>query len=120
MEFLGHVENPAKFYSESDVLLLSSFYEGLPNVLLEALSYGTPVVSYDCPSGPREILTDPVLGALVPELNLEHFCGAISDVVNLDSSEKREIRRRFIQSNYSIDRISILYMDVLKKSIYKC
>lgn len=62
----GFVDNPYAYLSRAAVLALSSIYEGLPTVIIEALALGTPVVSTDCPSGPREILEDGDLGSLVP------------------------------------------------------
>jgi glycosyltransferase involved in cell wall biosynthesis len=62
----GFVENPYPFFRAADLLALSSRWEGLPTVLLEALALGTPIVATDCPSGPREILEDGALGELVP------------------------------------------------------
>jgi len=62
----GFVENPYKFMAKSDLFVLSSLWEGCPNVLIEAMSLGTPVVSTDCPSGPREILDNGKYGILVP------------------------------------------------------
>lgn len=54
--FLGIQENPYKFISKSKIFLLSSLWEGFPNVILESMACGTPVISSDCKGGPREIL----------------------------------------------------------------
>lgn len=56
VHFMGRVHNPYKYLKRADVFALSSLYEGFPNVLVEALGAGLPIVSVDCPSGPKEIL----------------------------------------------------------------
>lgn len=62
----GFVENPYAYMSRAALFVLSSRWEGLPTVLIEALCCGTPVVSTDCPSGPHEILQGGRFGQLVP------------------------------------------------------
>lgn len=62
----GYVDNPAPYMRGAALLALSSAWEGLPGVLIEAMACGCPVVSTDCPSGPRELLDDGRLGPLVP------------------------------------------------------
>lgn len=62
----GFAANPFSYMSRSAVFALSSAYEGLPGVLIQALACGCPSVSTDCPSGPAEILENGRLGALVP------------------------------------------------------
>lgn len=53
---LGHQENPYKYLAKADCFIFSSNHEGFPNVLIEALACGLPIISTDCQSGPREIL----------------------------------------------------------------
>ena len=61
----GYDANPYKYVSKADVFVLSSFFEGLPNTLIEALAVGTPCVATSCKSGPKEILLDGEGGYLV-------------------------------------------------------
>jgi len=61
----GFVENPYAYMSRASLYVLSSRWEGLPTVLIEALYCGVPIVATDCPSGPREILADGRYGLLV-------------------------------------------------------
>lgn len=75
---MGFQENPYAWMSKAELLVLTSDREGLPNVLIESLLCGTPVVSTDCPSGPREILADITPGSLVPCSDLPALISAIN------------------------------------------
>jgi glycosyltransferase involved in cell wall biosynthesis len=88
----GHVDNPYAFMSRAAVFALSSIYEGLPTVLIEALACGAPVVSTDCPSGPAEILENGRFGRLVPVGDDSALAAAV--VAALDAPGDREARRR--------------------------
>ena len=66
VDFPGHSPNPFAHVARADLFVLSSSFEGFCNALLEALIVGTPAVSTDCPSGPREILDGGRYGPLVP------------------------------------------------------
>jgi len=66
VSLFGYVENPLKYFVGADVFVLSSYVEGLPNVLVEAMMCGCTPVATDCPTGPREVLHDGKYGYLVP------------------------------------------------------
>ena len=88
VEFVGFKENPYAWISKSDIFVLSSDYEGFPNVLLEAMACETPIVSTDCLSGPREIITNGKNGILVPTLDDEGMATAVNTLLN--DKEQRE------------------------------
>jgi len=77
----GFQSNPFQFYRQAQLFCFPSLYEGMPNALLEALASKIPVVSADCPSGPREILDDGKYGRLVPIRDSSALAAAIADAV---------------------------------------
>lgn len=81
VSLLGFKPNPYKYMASADVFVLSSIAEGFGNVIVEAMACGTPVVSTDCPYGPREIIQDGVNGLLVPPADSQALATAILRVL---------------------------------------
>ena len=77
----GFLANPYAYLKKADVFVLSSRWEGSPNVLTEAMALGVPVVSTDCPSGPREVLKDGRVAPLVPMQDPAALSSAIKRVL---------------------------------------
>lgn len=78
VRFPGFRAEPYPFLKHADLFVLSSQWEGLGNVITEALLCGCPVVATDCPSGPAEILADGRYGTLVPVADPEALAAAIT------------------------------------------
>lgn len=82
VHFLGYQNNPFKYLKKAKFLVLSSINEGLPNVILEALACEIPVVSFDCPCGPRTIIENRENGILVENQNWNKLSEAMNEFVN--------------------------------------
>jgi len=89
----GFVENPFQYMARASVLVMSSKYEGLPGVLIQALACGCPVVSTDCPGGTREILEDGKIGALVAVGDVDGMALAILSQLDNPTSKDVLLRR---------------------------
>jgi glycosyltransferase involved in cell wall biosynthesis len=87
IDMVGYVENPLKYFAKSDVFVLASYAEGLPNVLVEAMMCNCSPVSTDCPTGPREVLQDGNYGRLVPIKDPHSMASAIVEVLDNPISE---------------------------------
>jgi glycosyltransferase involved in cell wall biosynthesis len=102
----GRVECPAAYMKRSDVFVLSSRYEGFPNVLLEAMGCGLPVISFDCPNGPGEIITDGLNGILVENGSIDALTLAMRNLL-ADGEKRRELggKASEVLQKYSQEKI---------------
>jgi glycosyltransferase involved in cell wall biosynthesis len=107
----GFVENPYAYMSRASLFVLSSRWEGLPTVLIEALYCGVPVISTDCPSGPREILVDGKYGALVPLRNPT----ALAEMIKLALAGHTPRPTRESWRPYELGTIVDQYIDILMR-----
>lgn len=93
VHFLGFCANPSPYIRQAELLVLSSRYEGFGMVLGEAMALGTPVLSADCPTGPRDLLEDGKAGLLVPVGDVDAMARAIERLLT-----DTELRRSLVQA----------------------
>jgi glycosyltransferase involved in cell wall biosynthesis len=104
----GFVPDPYAWMAHADLFAFASRWEGLGFVVIEALAVGTPVVSTDCPSGPREILANGRYGALVPVDDHDALAAAL--LRTLDDPLPREVLRE-AAGPYEIEASTDAYLD---------
>jgi len=117
---MGWVPNPHRYLARADLFVLSSDWEGLPNTLIEALACGVPVISTDCPSGPREILQDGACGRLVRRGDRAGLAGAMQAL--LDDPQEAQRLRECGQArawDFDISRQIPLYETLIQEGMEK-
>ena len=107
----GFRVDTSSWYRHADLFVLSSKHEGFGNVIVEALEHGVPVVSTDCPAGPREILCDGKYGRLVSVGDAaalaEAMLAALSEIPDREAFKARA-------SDFSVSRIADEYLEVMR------
>jgi glycosyltransferase involved in cell wall biosynthesis len=97
----GEKKEPFNGMEDADLFLMGSYYEGFPNVLLEAGSLGIPVISFNAPGGIREIITEGENGLLVADNDLRAFAAAVNKGITSGFDRNKIIEST--QSRFSID-----------------
>tara|TARA_Y100000590_G_C15623946_1_gene978641 strand:- start:123 stop:1229 length:1107 start_codon:yes stop_codon:yes gene_type:complete len=103
VKILGYQVNPYKFIKKSDILVLTSKYEGLPNVLLEALALKKLVISTNCPTGPNEILKKGKYGFLFKVQNYNE----LTKIILKYSNNKKKYRNKILSGYKSLNRFDL-------------
>ena len=78
---LGNTKNIAWHYNNAKVFAFTSIFEGFPNALIEAMHFGLPCISTDCPTGPSELINNGENGFLIPENNETLFTNKLKDLM---------------------------------------
>lgn len=116
---VGKVIDVGSYYKAASLLLMTSKYEGLPMVIGEANSFGLPVISFDCPTGPSEMIENYQNGVLVKNGDIIEFAKVVNSVL---ANPKQLLEMRYhsfdMSKTYSIDTISSRWLDILELKKY--
>ena len=112
----GRVSEPTIVISHGDLVVLSSRYEGFGMALAEAMAIGLPVVSFDCPSGPSDIIRNNIDGVLVPPGDIGALTSALARLME-DESLRKELANHApdILERFSQDRVIALWQSLIEE-----
>ncbi|WP_412972335.1 glycosyltransferase [Glaciecola sp. MF2-115] len=112
VHFLGFVSNPYCIIKSASAFILSSRHEGMPTVLVEAMALGTPVIAFNCPTGPDELIIDAQNGSLVEHLNVNKLAESIIDFSSLPRSNLDKTVEHF-----SYSKVASSYAAIIGESV---
>jgi glycosyltransferase involved in cell wall biosynthesis len=117
VSFPGYQADPASFFRGADCFVLSSDHEGFPLVLLEALSFGLPLLSTNCDFGPADIITDPRIGRLVRVGDVSEMAHGMRILASLPTTEEDQDFRRSVAAEYVPLKAADMHFTVLQKIV---
>jgi len=111
----GRAGNMSDWYRRANLFVLSSKFEGFPNALLEAMTYGCPVVSLDCKTGPRELIKHEVNGILIPPTKKSILFGAKLQQIMKNSFLRKKCAKQAkkIRNKFHFSKVFKMWEDVL-------
>lgn len=111
IELLGEVSNIESWYKRSSIFVMSSRFEGFPNALAEAMAYGLPVISFDCKTGPRELIKHEINGLLIELGNEISLRESLARLMNDKVLRKKfGLRAVEVKNKFSIEHIGMKYL----------
>jgi len=113
----GQVKNPLHLLKQAKIFVFTSYWEGFPNALCEAMAVGLPVVSFDCPSGPADVIENGETGILIANHDTDQFVQALVNLI--DEPQKRDMlakKARHLSDILGIDSIMVKWDDVVRKN----
>lgn len=115
VHLLGRVGNPGDWYAQADLYVMSSRFEGFPNTLLEAMAYGLPAVSFDCETGPADIIRHGIDGYLVSPSEGEDGLSRAMEALMRDADMRQRMGKEAIavRERFSAERIMAEWDEVL-------
>lgn len=116
VHFQGYTSDVQEQMLQSSIYIMSSRFEGMPLVLLEAQSCGLPIISFDCKEGPSEIVEDGKSGYLVKPFDIKEMSEKLLDLMGDEQKRVAFGKQAKLHSqNYSTENIKKLWMDLLEK-----
>lgn len=106
--FMGFCNDVNEVYKHASIYCCTSIYEGLPLSLLEAKSYGIPIISFNCKTGPKEIINDGEDGFLVELYNIDSFANRLSILIQNNNLRKKMSEISILNSD-KFDKKNIIY-----------